>query len=249
MFPQRVAHLGHIGELADADTFRRPTPPTPTSTEPTDEADPAALSRVQSFWEHDGVQEQEADGEGGRQLVASEERPEERRHLALTLDDDKPLRLLHPDAFFTSMRSAEREQFDIRREKQEEKAPLVPTANASWRRPRDVSPPPEPSLLRPTALRPGERPSKMAKHVHSAPASTTKPTEPPSPAKLAALDGPRPLIELGLCGGCAVGERTPATERLSNSCVCRLSNCVCKKTWAELLETPFGQRLTFCAAD
>ena len=31
-------------------------------------------------------------------------------------------------------------------EKQEEKAPLVAIANASWRRPRDASPPPEPPL-------------------------------------------------------------------------------------------------------
>ena len=143
--------------------------PTPTSVEPTsaDEADPPALWSAESFWE-------EVDGEEGRQLTAPEEPTRQLLQLAL-MEGDAPLHRVHPDSFFLSLRSTEKELHDVWLEKQQAQKPLTQLANASWRRPRDAPPPLQTPLLRPIPLRPGdkrtrdderpgsERPSKAAR--------------------------------------------------------------------------------------
>ena len=60
-------------------------------------------------------------------------------------------------------------------------------------------------------------------------------------AERAALDAPRPALEVGLCGLCAeVGGKTPATEILPH-CGHTGMCADCKEQWAEAWETPEAQ--------
>lgn len=171
---QSKADLGDVklGDVA-GHVDRQEVAPTPPSVErPPNEAETADRSREESFWEQDAVHlalaiwetlEEQAQGEGEQQTERPKE--EEEEQLALKLEDTKPLHLLHPQSFYTTIKSAELELYELHRETQQAKAPLLPLANASWRRPRDASPPPDPPLLHPTALRPGERPCKKARRA------------------------------------------------------------------------------------
>ena len=68
-------------------------------------------------------------------------------------------------------------------------------------------------------------------------------TAPVTAAELAALDAPRPALEVGLCGVCAgVGESTPATVLLPHCG--HIGMCAeCKVEWAESWDTREGRAI------